>query len=113
MRVPRLNRALVLEAPQRSPDGAGGWITQWQALGTLWAEIDARSGRAGAAAAGDEVSLTRVRITLRGAPMGSPRRPMPEQRLRGAGRVFRVLAVREADPEGRYLVLDTEVEVAR
>ncbi|MFD1511059.1 head-tail adaptor protein [Lacimonas salitolerans] len=41
-----LTRQLVLEAPTRAPDGAGGVMRGWQVLGTLWAEVVARTGRA-------------------------------------------------------------------
>ena len=45
MKRPDLRHALVLEAPETSPDGAGGWSESWAALGTLWADISARTGR--------------------------------------------------------------------
>jgi len=61
-----LNRNLVLEEAQRTPDGAGGFAVTWVVLGALWAAIDAGSGRA---AAGEAVSLsrTRFRIVVRAA----------------------------------------------
>ena len=46
MSSPRLNRKLVLEAPERVSDGAGGFSEAWVPLGVLWAEIAARTGRA-------------------------------------------------------------------
>lgn len=110
MRAPRLNRPLVLEAPQRLPDGAGGFVQVWQVLGTLWAEVSARSG---GAVEGEAVSLGRAsfRITLRASPQESPARPGPGQRLRDGARVFSILAVTERDPDGRYLVAWAEEEV--
>lgn len=102
MKPVHLNRVLTLEQPVATPDGAGGFSTVWQAVGTLWAEISPGSGRD---AGGEEITLASVpyRITLRGAPVGSPRRPVPGQRLTEAGRVFQVLAVTERDAAGRYL----------
>ena len=44
MKAPHLNRALVLEGAQRTPDGAGGFIEAWSSLGTLWAEVLPGSG---------------------------------------------------------------------
>jgi len=44
MNAPRLNRKLELEAPVRTADGAGGYTETWAALGSLWAEVTARSG---------------------------------------------------------------------
>ncbi|WP_197470815.1 head-tail adaptor protein, partial [Sulfitobacter sp. HI0054] len=45
MSRPQLNRPLVLEAAQRVSDGAGGHHEVWQPVGTLWAEVRARTGR--------------------------------------------------------------------
>ncbi|WPY95074.1 head-tail adaptor protein [Limimaricola variabilis] len=112
MRPARLNRALLLEAPLRRPDGAGGFDQGWAALGTLWAAIEARSGRdlddMGAA-----LSRVLLRIKVRAAPPGSSMRPQAGQRLREGARLFAIRAVREADPDGRYLICEAEEEVAR
>ena len=111
MTVPRLNRKLVLEAPSREPDGAGGYIPGWEQLGTLWATIKPRSGRETDSPAG-ALSLNAFRITVRGAPVGSPRRPTPDQRLRDGARIYMILAVAEADPSGRYLTCEAREETA-
>ena len=105
-----LNRALVLEGPQRVPDGAGGYAVTWVALGTLWGEVRPGSGRE---AAGEEINLASVnyRITVRGAVVGAPSRPKPEQRLRDGARVFHILAVTERDPGGQYLTCFAREEV--
>ncbi len=110
MSAPRLNRKLVLEEPQRVADGAGGYTILWVALGTLWAEVETRSG---GERAGESVTLSKVgyRITVRGAPQGAPSRPRPEQRLRDGTRLFRITAVSEADPDGHYLQCQAEEEV--
>ena len=36
---------VALEAPERVSDGSGGYVEGWIVLGTLWAEITARTGR--------------------------------------------------------------------
>ena len=110
MAAPRLNRPLVLEVPQRSPDGAGGFVETWQARGTLWAELSARTGRE---AEGEAVSVGRAafRITVRAAPQGSPRRPQAGQRLRDGARLFSILSVTEQDPGARFLTCWAEEEV--
>ncbi len=110
-RLPRLTRRLVLEAPQRAPDGAGGFVDSWAALGTLWAEVVARSGRE-RAGAGGALSHVPYRITVRGAPAGAPSRPRPEQRFREGARIFRILSVAEADAQGHYLICQAEEEGA-
>ncbi|MDF1729525.1 MAG: head-tail adaptor protein [Sulfitobacter sp.] len=111
MSAPVLSHALILEAPERVSDGAGGFIQGWVVLGTLWAAIDARTGRE---TAGGGAPLSRVshRITVRGAPFGTPQRPKPQQRLRDGVRIFTIEAVAEQGPLGRYLtcfVVEEEV----
>jgi head-tail adaptor len=102
MKVPNLNRRLVLEAAQRVPDGAGGFAEVWQVRGTLWAEVSAGTGRE---SAGELLTLSSVtyRIVVRGAPVGAPERPRPDQRFRDGARLFRILAVTERDPRGHHL----------
>jgi SPP1 family predicted phage head-tail adaptor len=106
-----LNRRLVLETPERVPDGAGGYGETWQPIGEVWAEIIARTGREvtdGTA----QLSSTGYKITVRAAPHGAPSRPKPEQRLRSGSRIFRIEAVTERDPLGRYLTCYAQEEVA-
>lgn len=102
-RRPELNRRVTLERPMRVPDGAGGYRVTWSALGEMWAEIDARTGRSDEAG---ELSLASVvcRITVRGAPVGSPRRPVAGQRMREGDRVYAIMAVTEMDAGARYLL---------
>lgn len=97
-----LKRLLTLETPVKVDDGAGGFSIAWTAEGQLWAEV---VPGAGSETAGVEVSLSKVpyRITVRGAEVGSPRRPRPEQRLTDGDRVFTILAVTERDADGRFL----------
>ena len=98
-----LNRLLTLEQPISVPDGAGVLSTEWHAVGALWAEIKPGAGRQ---ARGEEITLSSVplQITVRGAAVGSPGRPVPGQRLTQGGRVFQVLAVTERDLAGLYLI---------
>lgn len=103
MKAVNLNRLLVLEASARVADGAGGFGETWAPVGNLWAEVAPGAGRD---TGGVEVTFATVpyRITVRGAPQGSPRRPLVEQRFRDGGRVFRILAVTERDRDGHYLM---------
>jgi head-tail adaptor len=107
--VPVLSHALVLEVPERVSDGAGGYVEGWIALGTLWAEITARTGRETASSA-TPVSRMSHKIVVRGAPFGTPQRPKPQQRLRDGTRVFAIQAVAERDREGRYLTCFVDEE---
>jgi SPP1 family predicted phage head-tail adaptor len=110
MRAPNLSRALVLEACEQAPDGAGGFTTLWQPLGTLWAEVRPGSGRE---VAGVEVTLSTVamRITVRAAPQDAVARPRAGQRFREGDRLFAILAVVEADAAGRYLTCHAREEI--
>ena len=111
MTAPRLTRAMVLEAPVRLPDGAGGFTAGWQALGTLWAEVVPASGGRGSGE-GLAPHRPRHRITVRAAPPGTPSRPRAGQRLREGARIFAITAVTERDVGGRDLVCFAEEAVA-
>jgi head-tail adaptor len=103
----RLLRRLVLEAPERAPDGAGGFALAWVPVGTVWADVTARASRE-ELVAGVPRPRVRYRIVVRGAPEGAASRPRPEQRLREGGRVFSILTVAERDAGGRYLEILAE-----
>ncbi len=105
-----LNRPLVLEALERVSDGAGGNEETWAALGTLWAEVQARTGR-DRAGEGGAVSATGFRVTVRAAPLGAPSRPEAGQRFRDGTRILRIEAVAERDAAARFLTCFCEEEV--
>lgn len=106
-----LTRRLVLEAPRRVPDGAGGYAENWTERGALWGMIRPGTGRQVAGEAG-ALSRVPVEIVVRAAPPGAPSRPVPGQRLREGMRLFAVLAVTEEDAAGRYLTCFAEEEIA-
>lgn len=101
-RTPKLSQRLVLEAPARVADGGGGWTVNWAGLGTHWAEIRPSSARERVSGV-REISRITHRITLRSAPVGSLRRPAPEQRFRQGTRLFDIKGVAEADHRGAFL----------
>lgn len=111
MRTPRLDRCLVLEAPERVPDGAGGFTRGWVALGTLWAELSAGAPRLTDRPGAAEQRLP-LRVMLRAAPLGAPSRPVAGQRFREGARLYAIDAVGEADPEGRFLLCLAHEETA-
>ena len=111
MRDPTLNRRLVLEGPDRVPDGAGGFREVWRPLGELWGEIRPGLGREKAQDFA-VISAVHYRVIVRAAPWGAPSRPRPEQRLREGARVLRIQAVGEHDVEGRFLTCFAYEEVA-
>ena len=107
MNTPHLNRKMVLEAPQRSSDGAGGFSEVWQPLGIIWGEVLPRG--AGREMIASELNL---KVTVRAAPQGAPSRPTAAMRFRDGARLYRIGAVTEADVSGRYLVCFATEEVA-
>lgn len=110
MTAPKLNRRMVLEAPERISDGAGGYSESWTERGVLWVALRARGGRE---TGGEDTTLSRTgyRILVRAAPHGAPSRPRPEQRFRDGARLFRIRSVAEYDAEGRYLTCFADEEV--
>ncbi|WP_371054884.1 head-tail adaptor protein [Rhodosalinus sp. K401] len=112
MSAARLNRALVLEAPGEVPDGAGGFVPGWSALGTLWAAVTPRAAREEAGMAAP-LAQSAYRVTVRAARPGDPARPRPGQRFAEGERRFRILAVAEADPHGLYLDCVCEEELSQ
>ena len=111
MTLPNLNRKLVLEEALRAPDGSGGHMRTWTALGEHWAEVRPGNGRE---LEGEALTLSAVtyRIIVRAAPVGSDMRPKPEQRFREGTRTFWINAVTEHDPRGHYLVCFAREEEA-
>jgi len=110
MKPLHLNRRLVLEAPTRESDGAGGYRVVWTPLGALWADVKARSGRE-VSQAGVPVSRMGYAICVRAAPMGSVERPQAQQRFRDGARVYSIETVAERDQQGRYLLCLTQEEL--
>ena len=111
MSAPLLNRALVLEAPVKTADGAGGFTRNWSSLGVLWAELKAGTGReVGLGAA--PVSRVPYKITVRAAPFGAPSRPEVGQRFREGHRIFHINAVAEKDAHAQFLTCHVDEEVA-
>lgn len=111
MTMPRLNRILVLEAPDRVSDGAGGYEETWAPLGELWADVRLRSGRE-TSGDGGALSSTGYRIIVRSAPFGAPSRPVAGQRFRDGARILNIHAVGEMDGDGRFLTCFAEEEIA-
>lgn len=105
-----LGRKLVLETPVRLEDGAGGHTETWTALGTVWADVQNRTGRERAALAAT-LSEVHMRIIVRAAPVGAPSRPQPGQRFTEGARRFFIRAVSELDRSGLYLTCFADEEI--
>lgn len=109
MSGPEMNRRLVLEAPERVADDAGGFSEVWVARGHVWAAVETR----GAGREVDQAARMQLRITMRGVAQGAVARPTAAMRFRDGGRVYRIEAVHEGDPLGRTLVCFAVEEVGR
>lgn len=112
MRPPHLRRRLLLEAPDRLPDGAGGFTQTWVIRAEVWAAVTPLPPRE-VTTQGGSLSQMSSRITLRATPPDHPTRPRPDQRLRDGARIFTILAVTEADAAGRYLTCLCREETSR
>jgi SPP1 family predicted phage head-tail adaptor len=89
-KIGALRHRLVLEYPQRKPDGAGGHATTWLALADVWARIDNRTGTESVDADGRKSRRTldiivRTRLEIQ-----------PSRRFRGTRHVYDILAVEPA-----------------
>lgn len=100
-----LSRRMTLETLVATPDGAGGCNVEWQALGTIWADVRPASGREDLAGVQPRPRVT-YRMIVRSAPVGAPSRPRADQRLREGLRVFDILAV--SDCGERFLEILAE-----
>lgn len=109
MSDPRLNRRLILETKERLADGSGGFEEVWVTLGELWAEVTPRAGRE-TNDAGLTISTVSYKIVIRASPVGSPSRPVAEQRFREGTRVFVIQAVTEYDHDARYITCFADEE---
>ncbi|MCB1342089.1 MAG: head-tail adaptor protein [Pseudooceanicola sp.] len=111
MKTPRLNRQLVLETRQQVADGSGGFSETWVGLGVLWADVCAKAGSE-RSEGGLPLSQVTYRILVRAALPGSSARPKPDQRFCEGARHFKIVAVAEADSDGRYLACTCVEEIA-
>lgn len=112
-RAPVPTRAVMLERAVTNPDGAGGFVTVWEAVCTHWAEFRLGLGRSRQGAEGVPLGAVDWRLYLRALPAGHPAMPAPDMRFRDGTRIFPVLAVAEADPRGAWMVCFVREEVPR
>jgi head-tail adaptor len=108
-RARMMNRRLMLEAPQRTPDGAGGFVETWVTLGSLWGAVELR----GAGRDLDQASRLQLKVHVRTAPHGALSRPGPEMRFLDGDRVYWIETVHEAFPHDGTLTCFAYEEVGR
>ena len=102
----RLNRRINVTRPQDMPDGHGGFITTWQPVATIWAEVISQNGREAVLSQALQ-GVSSYRITVRYRPDLAI---SPKYQIDLDGKTLNVRSV--ADPDGRRVALvifaDTE-----
>lgn len=106
-----LNRALELQTRKTVPDNAGGFVSTWETLGQVWAQIDSSLG---GTQIGEGASVSRLSLSVitRAAPMNDPRRPRVGQRFLEGARVYAIEAVDDYDRFARYVKCRCKEEIA-
>jgi SPP1 family predicted phage head-tail adaptor len=100
-----LKHRMVLEAPVETPDGAGGVTRAYADSATLWAKVAPVAARGNVEADDPGATITH-RIVIRSGPEVSTR-----HRLREGARVFRIVALRDRDGDGRFLEIHAQERV--
>ena len=95
-----LDQRFILECPVEMPDGFGGQVTTWEAQGAIWAALQPIAAD-DAVRAGQRDEEVRHRLVVR-----HRRDLVVGARLRRGARTLRVRTVRDADEQGRYLVIE-------
>ncbi|MBN8957770.1 MAG: phage head closure protein [Rhizobiales bacterium] len=103
--IGRLRERVVLEAPVESDDGAGGVVRTYATQATLWAEIIAVSAKGALVADAAGASVTH-RITIRSGVDVTMR-----HRFRLGARIFEIVSMRDADPQGRLMLIEARERV--
>lgn len=104
-RIGDLRERLVLEAPTEAADGAGGVTRSFTAQATLWAAVVPVSARASFDADAPGADITH-HVTIRSGVEITTR-----HRLRVGARLFDIVSVRAADPQGRFVLIEARERV--
>lgn len=95
--VGELRHRLTVEAPVETPDGMGGVVRNWSALGQVWAAIEP-------VAAGDAVVADRRVGALTHRVVLRRRGDLTlDHRFKLGGRLFAIRALRDREEDGRFL----------
>ncbi|MDZ4789674.1 MAG: phage head closure protein [Hyphomicrobiales bacterium] len=100
-RTGQMRRRVIIEAPQRASDGAGGFNETWASVATVWARVHARGG-AERMRADRLASIVSHDITIRWRAG-----VLPTMRIRFGQRVVEIIAKVE-DERRRVLICECE-----
>lgn len=98
----RFRHRLALERQSETPDGCGGFSTDWQLVTNLWASIDPTM-QAQSSNADTLNSHTRHNITIRWRSDCQP-----EMRFKDDDREFVIMSTFDPDETKRYLICTCE-----
>lgn len=97
-----LRHRLVLEVPVETPDGAGGVTRGYATVGVVWAKLTPIAARDDLVAAGAGATVTHSMLVRARTDLTT------RHRLRDGARVFRIVALRDADGRGRFVEIQAE-----
>ena len=106
MSIGTLDHRLTIEQMAQTPDGAGGYALGWQTYLSVWGQIEPGGGREHLVAFALQSSVT-YRVIIR-RQIGVT----TAMRVKAGARVFKILAVEDQGPRGRFLELLCEERVA-
>ena len=98
----RFRHRLDLESQNEVPDGCGGFSSDWQLLGQVWAAIDNRSSI-------QDTQIDRLNTrTLFDITIRWRADCLPRMRFQKSGREFLIQTIRDRDETKRYLICTCE-----
>jgi SPP1 family predicted phage head-tail adaptor len=106
MSIGTLDHRLTVEQMVQTPDGAGGYVLSWQTYLSVWGQIEPSGGRERLAAFALQSSVTHRVIIRRQTGVTNA------MRVKAGGRLFKIRAVEDLGPRGRFLELLCEEGVA-
>lgn len=92
----RLRSPFRLERKTETTDDLGGQVPQWQAVTTIWGQLESQRAD-DPERAGDPEQRIRATVLIRADP-----RVFEDMRLIGADCIWRIRAVHDPDGTGRY-----------
>jgi len=96
--IAALRRRLILEHPVDAPDQTGGFARQWQAVATLWAQVEPVRAEQVFSAERAAMHVThRIRLRWRPDINGA-------MRLRDGARLFVIMGAHDADDRRRWMI---------
>jgi SPP1 family predicted phage head-tail adaptor len=100
-----LKHRLLLEQPVESADGAGGVTRSYATVATVWAALTPSAARSEVAADALGAEVTHEIVIRFRADVTT------RHRLRDGSRIFRILALRDQDGNGRFLSIQAQERV--